>query len=531
MNSGNPTPISVKIILLIAFLEGFSVMAVELLGGKILSSYFGASHIMWIVILGITMLSLAIGYYIGGKISEKGNLRNALFNIMILVGVLVGFMVITANSIFSFFSNSNIYLGLIFSSLLLILPSLLCLGSITSILIQSINQDIGNSGNSSGKIYGFSTLGGIAGTFIIGFFVIPAIGVGYPLLLVSLLLLICAFAFLFSKAKKIIGMAAIVVYVVSFSIAKKNLEKKKSDFFKITYESEGVLGQIKVLDGKVLNQPYPTRRLLINGIPQTYIVNEASAYSLWLYPHFISTYATMKDSSSSVLLIGFGGGSVARELKNLKFNFEVVELDKRIMMLAKKYFYFDTDKINYTIDDARHFIKKTNKKYDLIIYDVLSGEAQPNYVFTSESLKELKTVLNPGAMIIINYQGILNDPEDKAFLSLYKTFENSGFNTYYWATNPDAFDDIVFVISPDPVDFKRIDEKRLNDCCKSSHAIGQFLKKPASKVSSSLENIELLTDDKPILDQLNRNAMLNWRQTMLKDITKAELDAGVSIFK
>jgi spermidine synthase len=110
----------------------------------------------------------------------------------------------------------------------------------------------------------------------------------------------------------------------------------------------------------------------------------------------------------------------------------------------KKYFYFDTDKINYTIDDARHFIKRTKKKYDLIIYDVLSGEAQPNYVFTKESLEELKSALNPGAVIIINYQGVLNDPEDKAFSSLYKTFEVSGYNTYYWATDPGIFDDIIF---------------------------------------------------------------------------------------
>jgi spermidine synthase len=48
----------------------------------------------------------------------------------------------------------------------------------------------------------------------------------------------------------------------------------------------------------------------------------------------------MKDTSSSVLLIGFGGGSVARELRKLKFDFDVVELDERIMEIAKKILLF-----------------------------------------------------------------------------------------------------------------------------------------------------------------------------------------------
>jgi predicted membrane-bound spermidine synthase len=136
------------------------------MGGKILSAYFGSSYVMWTVILGITMLSLAIGYYVGGVVSAKKDLADVLFYTMLIGAVLIAFMVISANSIFSFFSTTEIYKGLIFSSILLISPSLMCIGSMTSVLIQLINKNTENSGNSSGRIYGYSTLGGISGTFL-----------------------------------------------------------------------------------------------------------------------------------------------------------------------------------------------------------------------------------------------------------------------------------------------------------------------------------------------------------------------------
>jgi predicted membrane-bound spermidine synthase len=524
--------LSPKKMLLIAFLEGFAVLGVEILGGKILSSYFGSSYIMWTVVLGITMFSLAIGYYLGGIISQKKDLSGILFNIMLAGGVLIGLMIVLSNGIFAFFSESEIYRSLIISSLLLIAPPLICIGSITSILIQIMNLSSGKAGNSSGKIYGYSTLGGITATFLIGYFIIPSFGVSYPLFVISLIMIFFAFLFFYSKQKRNFAIGGLIVFVICFGLARQKLEKKKSKYFKITYESEGILGQLKVLDSKTPDKPFPTRRLLINGIPQTYIVNEPTAYSLWRYPHFISAYASMKPASSSVLLIGLGGGSVARELKTQKFNLDVVEIDERILPLAKKYFYYKTDNSEYIVDDARHYVKRTKKKYDIVIYDVLSGEAQPNHVFTMESMDELKKILNPGGFVIVNYPGIVNDSRDIAFKALYKTFETSGFNVHYWATNPEAFDDIVFIISLDHPDFSKIVREHLNECCQALPLITEFLKNPSSQQAAvTRENIEVLHDDKPVLDHLNGNAMLNWRKIMSKEVTNAELEEGISIFK
>ncbi len=56
---------------LIAFIEGACVMITELLGAKIIAPFYGASLYVWSSVLGVTLFSLATGYYLGGIISTK----------------------------------------------------------------------------------------------------------------------------------------------------------------------------------------------------------------------------------------------------------------------------------------------------------------------------------------------------------------------------------------------------------------------------------------------------------------------------
>lgn len=526
-----PKKVGSNTIFLVAFIEGMAVLAIELLGGKIISSYFGTSYTAWTAVLGITLLALTAGYYIGGMLSARKDLPSILFKCLVLASVFIALMLTLAHWSFDLTSIDSFYTGLILSSIIILAPPLVVTGCITSILIQLMEPDADASGKYSGRIYGISTLGGITAVFVFGFFIIPKWGVTWPLLTVALLLMVTAFITVYTPEKKRFALIAAAAFVLMAGISAKGPGRKKSKSFNVVYESEGVLGQLKVLDYKPPAKSFWTRRLLINGIPQTFILNSPEAYSFWRYSHFIAGFATLKDPSSPALLIGLGGGSVARELKKMNFNFDVVELDERIVPLAKKYFYLDTDKMPCYIDDARHFIRQSKKKYDLVVIDVLSGEVQPNYVFTREALSEMKNILNPNSLVVINYQGILNDKEDKAFPALYKTFKASGFHTYYWATDPNVFDDIIFVISQQPVDFTKIEFAKLNDCCRTLPLIKDFLRKPVADETRTFEEVNVLTDDKPVLDQLNQKASIHWRKVMLKDITRPEREEGISLFK
>ena len=54
---------------LIAGWSGFFVMAIELLGGRLLAPYFGSSIYVWGAIITVFMLALSLGYLLGGRAS------------------------------------------------------------------------------------------------------------------------------------------------------------------------------------------------------------------------------------------------------------------------------------------------------------------------------------------------------------------------------------------------------------------------------------------------------------------------------
>ena len=51
----------------IALWSGFFVMAIELLGGRLLAPNFGSSIYVWGAIISVFMLALSLGYLAGGR--------------------------------------------------------------------------------------------------------------------------------------------------------------------------------------------------------------------------------------------------------------------------------------------------------------------------------------------------------------------------------------------------------------------------------------------------------------------------------
>ena len=55
------------LVLTVAFFSGMSVLAVEISASRLLAPFFGTSIIIWAVVIGLTLLYLSIGYWIGGQ--------------------------------------------------------------------------------------------------------------------------------------------------------------------------------------------------------------------------------------------------------------------------------------------------------------------------------------------------------------------------------------------------------------------------------------------------------------------------------
>ncbi|OFY64396.1 MAG: hypothetical protein A3H98_08470 [Bacteroidetes bacterium RIFCSPLOWO2_02_FULL_36_8] len=514
----------------LALLEGGVGIAIEVFGAKMLAPFYGTAFIVWTSVLGVTFFSLSLGYYLGAKISQQENPQRSLLKLILASAFSIEFMLIFATPMFSFFGNMNIYIGCVFNFLFLIGPALLCIGTFSPIIIQLLSDVYTTGGKNSGLVYSLSTTGGIFATFLLGFYIIPTWGISIPLLFAGIVMLfiwiIIGWKFLtfINKIVPLLLFSGVGIFLLL--PAKFNKEAA----FRIRYNTEGLFGQLKVVDKHDMEAGYQARHLLINGIPQSRILNKPSAYSCWKYVHKIAMYSSLKKNGKSAVLFGLGAGSVSSELARLGLRVDAVEIDGRMLEIAKKYFYYSDTSTSVFVDDARHYLRTTNKKYDLAVFDVANGEVQPSYVFTKESFQELKQCLTPNGVVLIEFQEFLEKGKTPVFMSIMRTMENAGFFVYFSADAVIGFTDIIIVASPLQVDFSLLKRENMTICCAAQPWSQEILANLPSSIKVYPYDTFIFTDNQPMLDILNLVTLRKWRENMII-FSKEELAGGYRLYR
>lgn len=495
------------------------------MGGKLLSPVFGSSLYIWTSIIGITLFSLTLGYFLGGVLSSKKEkliILNVLFSVSAIYAIL---MPVISQLFFTRFLETDLFSGCIVMASVLLSCPLICLGATTPVIIQFYNQDILSSGKIAGRFYAVSTIGGVFTIFLLGFYIIPLYGITVPLYVSGLIML--------SSTLLIKGLnykIRIPFFLIFIAISVRLLllinEKKESSSFKDIYESEGIMGQLKVVD-YVNRDGVLNRALLTNNSAQSIITKtNVTAVSQYNYVHFISAISTLKPENSNVLLLGMAGGSLVYELQKLGFNIDIVDIDERMFYIAQRYFYFQKNKTKTYTDDARHFIRTAKKKYDIVIIDISSSEVQPSYLYTQESFSEIKNTLTHNGLFFINFQGVIEGNSDlaQATWSIYKTLDESGLVPYYYSFSKNKTEDVQFVSSPKMINFQKLDSTRLNLCCSQNKFVVDVIRKKS--IDSSMTKCELipyvLSDDKPLLEELKYGANIEARNAIREELRKRE---------
>jgi len=469
-------------------------MAAELLGAKMLAPYFGSSLYVWASVLAITLGGLAVGYYAGGIVSYKSKNPLTLFYVLLAAAAFTVLMPFSSKMILWVVGSHSLIPSVIVSASCILFPPVFMMGMVSPLIIRAITVDVEQSGRAAGAIYAVSTVGGILATFTFGFYIIPNFGLTLPAILTGIVLGIIPL-FVIIKQKQIAKAAGFFLLCVwAISIASQSF----SSNIKRVYAEEGLLGQVAVLDYPHYNKDTVldgySRWLFVNRVSQTMydsLADETNGEEKYFtYVYRISDYVDSFPKASKSLLIGLGGGSVAKKLIEKGFDVDVCELDQRIADVARKYFYL-SPKVNIKVDDGRHFIRNCKNKYDIIVLDMFKGEDPPNHVFTIESLTALKEMLNPDGIIFVNSLGYFEGSIGKSMRSVYKTFQAAGFNVKALTTDPNPDQrNILFYASTGAIqshpDF--IDEKNMD-----------------------LKDAVVLKDEYPVLDILNAEAAQRWR--------------------
>jgi spermidine synthase len=481
---------------IIVFIASFCTLVIELVAGRIMAPYVGVSLYTWTSIIGVVLAGISIGAYLGGLLADRYPWHATLGWLLFLSGL----------GAFSISPLSHLIGGAQFHTLLMIrillittiiffVPSCF-LGMISPVVVKLTLKNLQRTGNVVGKIYAFSTLGSILGTFATGFFLISWMGTRYILLTMGIILILSAFIFgdFFGK-KKVLTLFFILlsfflilplagyygyatIYPSEISLFTSPIQSLKSLYgyaFKPPLDEETYF--FEESDYYTIKLKRSIRGINGNSLESLILDHLIHSYTdlndpLYIEYEYIRIYEEVvrwqasKRRSFKALFLGGGGYTFPRfiEAKYPGAEIDVVEIDPEITRVAQKYLGIsEKTKIRSLNEDGRWFVMncKAQGSYDFIFGDAFNDLSIPYHLTTKEFALQVKRLLKPDGLLLANvidsfkkgafmpsYIRTLEEVFGKGnahLLTLTSDYDHMGISTYVVVVSPKRLDMNDFV--------------------------------------------------------------------------------------
>ncbi|NNF52755.1 MAG: fused MFS/spermidine synthase [Gammaproteobacteria bacterium] len=182
--------------MVLAFIGGFSIMSIELLAGRMLAPFFGSSIYVWGSIITVFMLSLSLGYLLGGRLSVRAPSLRKFGYIFLAAGATITPLLLAGNVIMEavFAAVEDPRYGSLLASVALFFIPTVAMGTISPYAVRLLVDTVGHSGQVAGFLYFVSTLGSALGTLLTSFYFVLWFEVTQILISLGLALIACGLA-------------------------------------------------------------------------------------------------------------------------------------------------------------------------------------------------------------------------------------------------------------------------------------------------------------------------------------------------
>jgi predicted membrane-bound spermidine synthase len=399
-----------------AFAGGLVSLSVELAASSLLRPHFGTANLVWATIIGLILLYLTAGYFLGGQWADRSPHPATLYQIAAWAGFTVGLVPFAAHPVLSLaapgFTDFRIALlgGSFVTVLLLFSIPVTLLGCISPFVIRLAVRNVRSSGQIAGRVYAISTAGSFLGAFLPDLLLVPTIGTRNTFVLLSLLLLGMALLGLIraspqANLRHVLLYLPMPIIVILLALLLRGQPVKAAATGTVIHEAESAYNYIQVLEGSD-----GCRQLLLNeggGIHSVYCPDRLHTPGPWDYflvaPYFNPPpYAP--DRVERVALIGLAAGTIARQYTEVygPVPIDGVEIDSEIVRVGREYFAMNQPGLDAIVADGRAYLAHTNHRYTVIGVDAYRLPYIPPHLTTVEFFQELHNHLTPGGVVAIN---------------------------------------------------------------------------------------------------------------------------------
>ena len=423
---------------LILFTSGGAVLALELLASRIMTPYFGVSLYIWTGILSITLVALAAGYWIGGKVASMrfagGARAEHLARYFALMPALAALALVAAclvyPHLFASLAVLDLVVGAFTACLVLLFVPLAATSAMNPLLVGILlargGKLTGDAG--AGKVFFVSTIGSVAGVLATAFALIPYISNFAAVLIVALVLALLSFiAIAWSPvpiaARKRLGMVAGAAALLSVLLLWQ-AEAYTGRMWPASYGGSNwrleasfrsLFGTVKVLRSDADESGRFSRIYFQDGLVQNTVGSDGRSLSFYTYALEALALAH-QPRPASALVLGLGAGVVPMRLAARGAAVEVVEIDPASLAAARRVFGYQMGRAPVHLADARTYLRSCRRRYDVVVVDLFHGDGTPDYLVTRDFFHDLKGCLEPDGIAVFNTFADLERPAGYAHL-------------------------------------------------------------------------------------------------------------------
>ncbi len=384
-----------------AALCGAAVMAIEILGARIVGPFFGASLFVWTALISVTLVSLAAGYASGGVLADRRSGGVVLALLVLGAGLLTLLVPLERTAVLTTCSGLGLRSGALAAAALLFGPPLFLLGAVSPVVVRLAAPAAGHLGRTVGILSAVSTAGSFAGTLATGYLLIPWIGVTRVLAATGALLVGLAAVLMIAERRRALaaGVAALALLAAPGAPALRAVTLPNGTRATELFRKESFYGVVKVIEYSYGERR--TRELTIDGMIQGGL-DVADGASIYEYSYLLSWLPrAIQPLGRSCLVIGVGTGAVPRAYERGGIPTDVVDIDPAVLDAARRYFGFRVSG-DVVLEDGRTFLGRSHRTWDYLILDVFAGDLTPSHFLSAEALTLVKSRLSSGGVLGLN---------------------------------------------------------------------------------------------------------------------------------
>ncbi len=415
----------------LVFLIGFVALGNEVLWARHLALLIQNTVYTYTLTLTAVLIGIVLGSITAASCFDRSKSRTFWFGMLqVATGLMtLGLMLIPADVYARF---DPLPLSTYF---LLLLPPAVLSGAAFPLAVRMVVEDTALAGIGVGRLYAVNTLGGIAGSIVVGFVSLPAFGQQSTLLFTTGLSLTCGFiAWLLldrSSSPRARWIAVVTSLVIFVALPKVTGTRLPADFLDskrgghlIAYR-EGLSSNLGIVQtdcfGKVLE---------VNCLWQGQSMKNEQIFTahvpMLLHP-----------DPHNVLMVGLGAGQTASRFLMYKIDrLDCVDIEPAVFDVVRDYFeskWMNDKRVQLLREDGRNYVAHTGEHYDVISIEVgqIFRPGVPSF-YTSEFYELAKERLAPGGFLTQLVSIPLYSADQ--FRSIVATFLKTFPQSFLWYT-------------------------------------------------------------------------------------------------